>query len=148
VLLISFGLFSSALVGLVWPAFYVLLGGLLDALAKQTLESEAGPAIAAAGVERITQMCFALLGVAAGGFVAGWVSLSCLMYTTERQCNAVRVAWVRSCFAQDATWYGRNDVHSLGTRMTIDIIEYYKGTGERLSTLKRRSSATCVVCVV
>ena len=200
-LLITIGLVCSAIVGLVWPVFYVLLGGLLDDLAgmiptttstSSSASSTSSPAAArllaevlgavaataaaprppggftppgggggfpvpgggavpgggglvppnpfapaAAGVspemEAITQNCLLLLAVAVMGFVAGSLSLSCLMYTTERQCNAVRVAWVRSAFAQDATWYGAHNVHQLGTQMSIDIAEYYKGTGVRLS---------------
>jgi ABC-type multidrug transport system fused ATPase/permease subunit len=206
-LLITIGLVCSAIVGLVWPVFYVLLGSLLDDLAgmiptttstsstsspaaarllAEVLGAVAAtaaapgppggrpgggpggftppgggggfpvpgggavpgggglvpstpftPAAAAASaaspeMEAITQNCLLLLAVAAMGFVAGSLSLSCLMYTTERQCNAVRVAWVRSAFAQDATWYGAHNVHQLGTQMSIDIAEYYKGTGVRL----------------
>ena len=210
-LLITIGLVCSAIVGLVWPVFYVLLGGLLDDLAgmiptttstSSSASSTSSPAAArllsevlgavaataaaprppggrpgggpggftppgggggfpvpgggavpgggglvppnpfapaAAGVspemEAITQNCLLLLAVAVMGFVAGSLSLSCLMYTTERQCNAVRVAWVRSAFAQDATWYGAHNVHQLGTQMSIDIAEYYKGTGVRLLRL-------------
>ena len=215
-LLITIGLVCSAIVGLVWPVFYVLLGGLLDDLAgmiptttstSSSASSTSSPAAArllsevlgavaataaapgppggrpgggpggftppgggggfpvpgggavpgggglvppnpfapaAAGVspemEAITQNCLLLLAVAVMGFVAGSLSLSCLMYTTERQCNAVRVAWVRSAFAQDATWYGAHNVHQLGTQMSIDIAEYYKGTGVRLLHL---SFVTC-----
>ena len=63
------------------------------------------------------------------------------MALSERQTNQLRIRYLRSLLGQDQAWYDQqDDPATLGARFTLDIIEYYKGTGERISTL-----VTCLV---
>lgn len=61
--------------------------------------------------EHFTQHCLSILYVAASALIAGWIEVSCWIYTGERQTAQIRSSYVRVLFNQDMGFfdtYGNN----------------------------------------
>ena len=122
------GTAGSIAVGLVWPSFYVVLGQVLDVYAAaDTVASD------------MDELCAILAGIGLAGLAAGFVSLFSWMFLSERLTHRLRSEYFKAALCQDQEWHDRRDANELAATFTLDVIEYYKGTGERASTL-----ITCV----
>jgi hypothetical protein len=92
--LLAAGVLCSGAVGLVWPAFYVLMGSILDAFVYSS-----DP------VAAVSTYCMYLAAIGGGGLLVGFGSLACWMQLSERQTNQMRTRYLQSLLNQDQVRY-------------------------------------------
>ncbi|KAI5078855.1 hypothetical protein GOP47_0006526 [Adiantum capillus-veneris] len=102
--LMSIAAVAAAAHGAALPIYLHFFGKIINMFGSENLSSSEL-------FHEFTQHCLSILYVAASALVAGWIEVSCWIYTGERQTAQIRSSYVRVLFNQDMGFfdtYGNN----------------------------------------
>uniref|UniRef100_A0A0C9QRK5 TSA: Wollemia nobilis Ref_Wollemi_Transcript_12661_4895 transcribed RNA sequence n=1 Tax=Wollemia nobilis TaxID=56998 RepID=A0A0C9QRK5_9CONI len=96
--LIIIGVVAAAAHGLMWPAFFLVLGSIVNAFGT----NQNNPKDMASKVE---QLSLDLVYVAIVSFVTSWGEVACWMHTGERQAAKMRYKYLEAVLRRDVAFY-------------------------------------------
>uniref|UniRef100_A0A0D6R1U7 Uncharacterized protein n=1 Tax=Araucaria cunninghamii TaxID=56994 RepID=A0A0D6R1U7_ARACU len=96
--LIIIGAVAAAAHGLMWPAFFLVLGSIVNAFGT----NQNNPEDMASKVE---QLSLDLVYVAIVSFVTSWGEVACWMHTGERQAAKMRYKYLEAVLRRDVAFY-------------------------------------------
>eukprot|EP01083_Nonionella_stella_P067673 179147_1 len=123
--LLVVGALAAMVNGAGLPLFAVIFGAATKALN--------GPDSSAV-LEAVEPLAFWFGVLAAGGFLASFVSLSLFIYVAERQTKRVKEAFLSSVLSQNIGWFDETSRSTIATALSNDISRFEGAIGEKITT--------------